>query len=64
MITTCGNSISFPLKLIFKSTINEGAFPEDSLHKKMKFSIQENRKLHFLCRDWKKSNVLAIHKKE
>ena len=25
----CGNSISFPLKLILKSMINEGVFPED-----------------------------------
>ena len=29
MIKTCGNSILFPLKLIFKSMINEGVFPED-----------------------------------
>ena len=42
MIKACGNSIFFPLKLIFKSMINEGAFPED----------------------WKKSNVVPIHKKE
>ena len=42
MIKTCGNSISFSLKLIFKSIINEGAFPKD----------------------WKKSNVAPIHKKE
>ena len=42
MIKACGNSISFPLKLIFKSMINEGVFPED----------------------WKKSNVVPIHKKE
>ena len=27
MIKACGNSISFPLKLIFKSMINEGVFP-------------------------------------
>ena len=42
MITTCGGSITFPLKLIFKSMINEGVFPND----------------------WKKSNVVPIHKKE
>ena len=42
MIKACGNSISLPLKLIFKSMINEGVFPED----------------------WKKSNVVPIHKKE
>ena len=42
MIKACGNLISFPLKLIFKSMINEGVFPED----------------------WKKGNVVPIHKKE
>ena len=42
MIKACDNSISFPLKLIFKSMINEGIFAED----------------------WKKSNVVPIHKKE
>ena len=42
MIKPCGNSISSPLKLIFKSMINEGVFPKD----------------------WKKSNVVQIHKKE
>ena len=29
MTKACGNSISLPLKLIFKSMINEGVFPED-----------------------------------
>ena len=29
MIKVCGNAISFPLKVIFKSMINEGVFPED-----------------------------------
>ena len=42
MIKACGNSISLPFKLIFKSMINESVFPED----------------------WKKSNVVPIHKKE
>ena len=42
MIKICGDSIIFPLKLIFKSMINEGLFPDD----------------------WKKSNVVPIHKKE
>ena len=42
MIKTCGDAITFPLKLIFKSMINEGVFPDD----------------------WKKSNVVPIHKKE
>ena len=42
MIEACGNSISLPLKFIFKSMIKEGVFPED----------------------WKKSNVVPIHKKE
>ena len=42
MIKTCGESIIFPMKLIFKSVINEGVLPED----------------------WKKSNVVPIHKKE
>ena len=42
MIKACDNSISLPLKLIFKSMIYEGDFPED----------------------WKKNNVVPIHKKE
>ena len=29
IIKACGNSMSFPLKLIFKSMINEGVFPKD-----------------------------------
>ena len=29
MIKACGKSISFLLKLIFKSMINEGVFPEN-----------------------------------
>ena len=29
MIKTCGDAITFPLKLIFKSMINEGVFPGD-----------------------------------
>ena len=29
MIKVCGNAISLPLKVIFKSMINEGVFPED-----------------------------------
>lgn len=42
MIEICGKSIILPLKLIFSSMINEGAFTED----------------------WKRSNVVSIHKKE
>ena len=42
MIKTCGEAITFPSKLIFKSMINEGVFPDD----------------------WKKSNLVPIHKKE
>ena len=42
MIKTCGDAITFPLKLIFKSMINEGVFSDD----------------------WKKTNVVPIHKKE
>ena len=42
MIKICGDAIIFPLKLIFKSMINEGIFADD----------------------WKKSNVVPIHKKE
>ena len=42
MIKICGDPITFPLKLIFKSMINEGIFADD----------------------WKKSNVVPIHKKE
>ena len=46
MIKACGNSISFPLKLIFKSIINEGAFPEGwkksnvPIYKKEKISLR------------------------
>ena len=29
MIKTCGDAITFPLKLIFKSMINKGVFPDD-----------------------------------
>ena len=29
MIKTCGDSITFPLKLIFKSMVNEGLFLDD-----------------------------------
>ena len=29
MIKTCGDAITFPLKLIFKSMINEGVLPDD-----------------------------------
>ena len=29
MIKTWGDAINFPLKLIFKSMINEGVFPDD-----------------------------------
>ena len=29
MIKTCGDAITFPLKLILKSMINEGVFPDD-----------------------------------
>ena len=28
-IKACSNSISLPMNLIFKSTINEGVFPDD-----------------------------------
>ena len=42
MITTCGDAITFPLKLMFKSIINEGVFPDD----------------------WKKNNLVPIHKKD
>ena len=42
MIQLCGKSIALPLKLLFKTILEEGTFPED----------------------WKKSNVVPIHKKE
>ena len=42
MVKACGNSISLPLKHIFKFMINEGVLPKD----------------------WKKSDVVPIHKKE
>ena len=40
MIKACGSSISFPLKLIFKSMVSENVF----------------------AKDWKKNNVVPIHK--
>ena len=42
MVKTCGDAITFILKLILKSMINEGVFLDN----------------------WKKSNVVPIHKKE
>ena len=42
MVQSCGKSIALPLKLVFKTILEEGTFPED----------------------WKKSNVVPIHKKE
>ena len=49
MIKACSNSISFPLKLIFKSMINEGVFPEDwkkssvvPIHKKESKNLIKN----------------------
>ena len=43
MIKTCGYSITFPLKLIFKYMINEGVFPKDYL---MLFQfIKKNKKI-------------------
>ena len=42
MVKTCGDAITFILKLILKSMINEGVFLDD----------------------WKKSNVVPIHRKE
>ena len=48
MIKACGNSISLPLKLIFKSMINEGVFREDwkksnvPIHKKESKNLTKN----------------------
>ena len=49
MIKTCGDAITFPLKLIFKSIINEGVFPDDCkktkvvpIHKKESKNLIEN----------------------
>ena len=42
MVKTCSEAITFVLKLILKSMINEGVFLDD----------------------WKKSNVVPIHRKE
>ena len=42
MIQACGKSIALPLKLLFKTILEERTFPED----------------------WRKSNVVPIHKKE
>ena len=42
MIQLCGKSIALPLKLPFKTILEEGTFTED----------------------WKRSNVVPIHKKE
>ena len=52
MLKACGNSISFPLKLMFKSMINEGVFPEDwkksnvaPIHKKESKNLIKNYRL-------------------
>ena len=48
MIKTCGDAVTFPLKLIFKSMINEGVFPDDwkrsnvSIHKKESKNLFKN----------------------
>ena len=42
MIQACGKSIAWPLKLLFKTILEEGTF----------------------SKDWKKSNVVPIHKRE
>ena len=49
MIKACGNSLSFPLKLVFKSMINESVFPEDwktsnvvPIHKKESKNLIKN----------------------
>ena len=42
MIKSYGDLITFPLKLIFKSVMSKGVFPDD----------------------WKKRNVVPIHRKE
>ena len=50
----CGGSMTFPLKLIFKSMINEGLFPDDwkmtvvPIHKKeSKYLIKNYRPVSF-----------------
>ena len=42
MIKLCGKTIAIPLKLIFRSMVEESVFPDD----------------------WKKSNVVPIHKRD
>ena len=42
MIKLCGKTMAIPLKLIFRSILEEGVFPDN----------------------WKKSNVVPIHKKD
>ena len=49
MIKACGNSISLPLKVIFKSMTNEGVLPEDwkkstvvPIHKKESINLIKN----------------------
>ena len=42
MIKLCGQTIAVPLKLIFRSMLEEGVFPKD----------------------WKKGNVVPIHKRD
>ena len=47
MIKTCGSAIkfSFPLKLIFKSMINEGVFPDDWKKSNVVLFIKKNKKI-------------------
>ena len=45
MIKTCGDTITFQLKLIFKSMINEGVFPDDWKKSNVVLFIKKNKKI-------------------
>ena len=61
MIKACGNSISLPLKLIFKSMINEGVFPEDWKNSNV-VPIQEKESKN-LIKNYRLISLLSIFSK-
>ena len=61
MIKTCGDSITFPLKLIFKSMINEGVFPDD--WKKKNVVPYHKKKSKNLTKNYRPISLLPIFSK-
>ena len=62
MIKTYGDAVTFPLKLIFKSMINEGVFPDD--WKKSKVAPIHKKGLKSLIKNYRPIiTLLAIFSK-